>query len=278
MTFSIVARSDDGRSWGVAVASKFLAVGSAVPAAAAGIGAVTTQSFANVSFKKRGLTLLEAGLSAQATLDALLGADDGREERQVGIVDVHGNSATFTGTGCNPWAGGRALENVAAQGNILVGPEVVDAMIAGFEGAPHTLPLAHRLLAALLAGDRAGGDSRGRQSAALLVVSAGAGYGGFDDVQVDLRVDDHADPVAELERLLEIHDILFGKPDPDTLLPLTGNLAREVSTLLAGVGISDASVEDGLRHWAGIENYEDRLVPGQIDPIVLAKLRETVQG
>jgi uncharacterized Ntn-hydrolase superfamily protein len=278
MTFSIVARSDDGQSWGIAVASKFLAVGSAVPAAAAGIGAVATQAFANVSYKKRGLAMLESGLSAQATLDALIGPDDGREERQLGIVDANGGSATFTGTGCNPWAGGRALENVAAQGNILVGPDVVDAMIAAFEGAPHNLPLSRRLLAALLAGDRAGGDARGRQSAALFVVSAGAGYGGFDDVQVDLRVDDHADPVTELECLLEIHDMLFGKPDPTTLIPLTGNLAREVSTLLAGVGISDANVEDGLARWAGIENYEERMVPGHIDPPVLAKLRETVQG
>jgi uncharacterized Ntn-hydrolase superfamily protein len=278
MTFSIVARSDDGQSWGVAVASKFLAVGSAVPAASAGLGAVATQSFANVSYKKRGLALLESGLSAQATLDALLGADDGREDRQVGIVDANGEAATFTGSECNAWAGGRALENVAAQGNILVGPEVVDAMIAAFEGAPHTLPLSRRLLAALLAGDRAGGDSRGRQSAALLVVSAGAGYGGFDDVQVDLRVDDHPEPVTELERLLEIHDMLFGKPDPATLLPLTGNLAREVSTLLAGVAIADADVEVGLNRWAGIENYEERMVPGHIDPMVLAKLRQATQG
>jgi uncharacterized Ntn-hydrolase superfamily protein len=278
MTFSIVARSDDGQSWGVAVASKFLAVGSAVPAAAAGIGAVATQSFANVSYKKRGLALLDAGLSAQAVVDELTGADDGRAQRQVGVVDANGTSATFTGEECNAWAGGRALENVAAQGNILTGPDVIDSMIAAFEAAPHNLPLSRRLLAALLAGDRAGGDSRGRQSAALYVVSAGAGYGGFDDVQVDLRVDDNADPVPELERLLDIHDMLFGKPDPDTLLALTGNLAAEVSALLAGVGISDATVDDSLAHWAGIENYEERMVPGQIDPLVLAQLRRAAQG
>ncbi len=278
MTFSIVARSDDGASWGVAVASKFLAVGSAVLAAEAGLGAVATQSFANVSYKKRGLTLLSAGLDAQAVVDALTGADPGREQRQLGVVDAHGGAATFTGAECNPWAGGRALENVAAQGNILTGPDVVDAMIAAFEGAPHTLPLSRRLLAALLAGDRAGGDSRGRQSAALFVVSAGAGYGGFDDVQVDLRVDDHADPVPELERLLDIHDMLFGKPDPATLLPLDGSLASEVTELLARLNIADDTVDASLAHWAGIENYEERIVPGNIDPLVLVQLRRVASA
>ena len=273
MTFSIVARSDDGLSWGVAVASKFLAVGAAVPAAAAGVGAVATQSFANVSYKPRALTLLSAGLSAQAAVDALTGADDGRDQRQLGIVDVNGRSATFTGPECNPWAGGVAIDNVAAQGNILTGPEVVDSMVAAFEAAPHTLPLARRLIAALAAGDRAGGDKRGRQSAALFVVSAGAGYGGFDDVQVDLRSDDHATPIRELERLLDIHELLFGKPDPATLLPLSGDLAAEVTQLLTDRGFTGHAIDVDLAQWAGIENYEERLVPGHIDPLVLAQLR-----
>jgi len=273
MTFSIVARSADGTSWGVAVASKFLAVGAAVPAAAAEVGAIATQSFANVSYKQRGLTLLRAGLSAQATVDALTGADDGRDQRQLGIVDVNGGAATFTGPGCNPWAGGRALENVAAQGNILTGPEVVDDMVAAYLNSAESLPLARRLYAALAAGDAAGGDSRGRQSAALYVVKAGAGYGGFDDVLVDVRTDDHTDPIGELGRLLDIHDLLFGTPDPATLIELSGEVATEVATLLATLGIDDGSVQSSLEHWAGIENYEERMVPGHIDPPVLAALR-----
>lgn len=275
MTFSIVARSADGTSWGVAVASKFLAVGSAVPAARAGLGAVATQSFANVSYKARGLALLDAGLSAPLVVQALTEADGGRDQRQLGVVDAAGNSATYTGKECNPWAGGRTLENVAAQGNILTGPEVVDAMIDAFQASSPELPLARRLLAALAAGDAAGGDSRGRQSAAVLVVSEGAGYGGFDDVLVDLRVDDHAEPIPELIRLLDIHDLLFGTPDPTTLIPLTGAVEAEVAGLLAQLGYDETPVSASLARWAGVENYEERLVDGFIDPPVLEALRRS---
>src|SRR6478735_12074603 len=188
MTFSIVARSDDGESWGVAVTSKFLAVGSAVPAAAAGVGAIATQADANLSFKYLGLAHLDDGATAQVALDRLVEEDDEREHRQVGVVDSDGNAATWTGSDCFAWAGGttgRSGERggYAIQGNILTGPEVVEGMERAWIAAVDE-SLERRLLAALTAGDQAGGDSRGRQSAALLVVRDGAGYGGHDDVAV----------------------------------------------------------------------------------------------
>ena len=266
MTFSIVARSADGSQWGVAVASKFLAVGAAVPAARFGIGAIATQSFANLAYKQAGLHLLNRGVCAQDVIDKLTGEDELRDQRQVGIVDRDGNAATFTGSACNEWAGGRTGEGYAAQGNILTGPEVVDALAEAFEG--NAGPLAHRLYQALLAADRAGGDRRGRQSAALLVVSENGGYGGGSDVLVDIRVDDHADPVPELGRLLDLYDLYFGKPDPDSLLPLTGELLDEVQTRLGRLGY------ESLDAWAGVENYEERMVEDCIDPIVLEKLRD----
>lgn len=265
MTFSIAARSDDGDSWGVAVASKFLAVGSAVPAARLDVGAVATQSFANTLYKRDGLTHLAAGLSADQTLAALLAADEQRQERQVGIVDAAGRAATFSGTRCLDWAGGTTGAGFACQGNILVGPQVVDAMVATWTAGTH-LAFPERLLAALAAGDAEGGDSRGRQSAALLVVSRTGAYTPGDDLAYDLRVDDHVDPVTELSRLLTLHHGYFDEPDPDTLLPLEGELAAEVERLLAVVGRSD------LDTWAGVENYEMRLRPGYIDPYVLDRL------
>jgi uncharacterized Ntn-hydrolase superfamily protein len=266
MTFSIVARSADGTQWGVAVASKFLAVGAAVPAARYGVGAIATQSYANLAYKHDGLHLLNRGLSAQEVIDKLTAADELRDQRQVGIVDKSGHAATFTGDACNAWAGGRTGDGYAAQGNILTGPEVVDALAEAFEG--NAGPLAHRLYQALLAADRAGGDRRGRQSAALFVVSENGGYGGGSDVLVDVRVDDHEDPVPELGRLLDLYDLYFGKPDPDTLLPLTGELLDEVQTRLGRLGY------ESLDAWAGVENYEERIVKDLIDPVVLEKLRE----
>ena len=262
MTFSIVAAADG--QWGVAVASKFLAVGAAVPAAQHGVGAVATQSYANLAYRPDGLRLMAEGASAQAALDALTAADELREERQAGLVDAAGGTATWTGSECHSWAGGRTGDGWAAQGNILTGPEVVDALAEAFEGS--TGPLANRLAQALLAGDRAGGDRRGRQSASLLVVSEGGGYGGGSDVLVDLRVDDHADPVAELQRLLELHHLYFGRPEET--LPLEGELAAEVAAKLEALGYKD------LTDWAGVENYEERMVPGAIDVLVLQKLRE----
>ena len=262
MTFSIVATHGD--QWGVAVASKFLAVGAAVPAAQHGVGAVATQSYANLAYRPDGLRMLAEGRSAQEVLDALTAADDLREQRQAGVVDSRGGAATFTGQECHPWAGGRTGEGFAVQGNILTGPEVVDAVADAFVAA--TGPLAERLAQALLAGDRAGGDRRGRQSAALLVVSKDGGYGGGSDVLVDLRVDDHADPVLELGRLLDLHTLYFGTPEET--LPLEGELATEVADLLQRKGF--ATLED----WAGVENYEMRMVEGAIDVLVLEKLRE----
>ena len=275
MTFSIVARGADGKSFGVAVASKFLAVGAAVPAAEAGIGAIATQAYANLAYRADGLAQLRHGRRAQLTLDSLVATDDKRESRQVGVVDAAGTAATFTGSECNPWAGGVTGDGYAIQGNILVGPEVVAAMEKAWIGSGPDKPLARRLLAGLTAGDDAGGDSRGRQSAALLVVTPEGGYGGGSDVLVDLRVDDHVAPVAEMARLLDLHDLYFGKPDPDTLLDLEGDRAAEVRTLLAKRGFADDDLGAALAAWAGIENYEERLVAGKIDPLVLAKLRET---
>ncbi|HMC70522.1 MAG TPA: DUF1028 domain-containing protein, partial [Mycobacteriales bacterium] len=195
-----------------------------------------------------------------------------------GIVDGQGRAATYTGSGCHPWAGGVTGSvdghgGYAIQGNILVGPEVVEEMERAWHDSDPSQPLARRLLAALTAGDRAGGDKRGRQSAALLVVTEAGGYGGGSDVFADLRVDDHQQPVAELARLLDLHDIYFGKPDPATALPLESELADEVRTRLAKLGHADVDLDKALADWAGIENYEERLMPAKIDPIVLAQLR-----
>jgi len=274
MTFSIVARSADGRTHGIAVASKFLAVGAAVPAAEAEVGAVATQAHANLAYRPQGLALLRTGVDPAGVVAGLTAADGGRAQRQVGVVGATGDGATFTGDGCHAWAGGVAGDGFAIQGNILTGPEVVEEMRAAWLASDPADALARRLLAALRAGDTAGGDRRGRQSAALLVVAEGQGYGGTSDVVVDLRVDDHAEPVPELARLLDVHDLLFGKPDPATLLALEGALAAEVRGRLVAAGHEGGSLDDALASWAGVENLEERLVPGQIDPLVLSHLRQ----
>ena len=266
MTYSIVAR--DGAQLGVAVASKFLAVGAFVPAARAGVGAVATQSLANLTYRSDGLALLREGREPAAVVDALTGPDEERHLRQVGVVDARGNAATYTGSDCLPWCGGRTGEDYAIQGNILVGPEVVEAAERAL--ITTTGPLARRLLAALLAGDEAGGDKRGRQSAGLLVVEEGAGYGGFTDVVVDLRVDDSPAPIPELYRLLDIHDVLFGKTDPALLIPWD-DVAEEVTGLLAELGYDG---DNAWYDWVHSENYEDRDVPGKVDPVVLEQLRK----
>ena len=266
MTFSVVGRQGD--AVGVAVASKFLAVGAMVPAARAGVGAVATQSYANLAYRADGLALLADGRTPGQTVEQLTMSDDGRDQRQLGVVGTTGDGATFTGPACHDWAGGRAGDGYAVQGNILTGPEVVDAMEqAWLAGAAEGAGLPERLLATLAAGDRAGGDRRGRQSAALVVVRPGGGYGG-DDTEVELRVDDHPAPVPELRRLLDLHRLYFGKPDPATLLPLEGAVAAEVAQRLDALGYRT------LDDWAGVENYEERMVPGRIDPLVLARLRE----
>jgi len=273
MTFSIVARSANGSAHGVAVASKFLAVGAVVPAAEADVGALATQSYANLAYRPQGLALLRTGVSAAGAVAGLTAADDGRAQRQVGVVGASGDGATFTGDDCHAWAGGVAGDGYAIQGNILTGPEVVAAMETAWRADPDQPRLAVRLLAALRAGDGAGGDRRGRQSAALLVVAKGQGYGGTGDVLVDLRVDDHPDPVAELARLLDVHELLFGRPDPAALLDLTGDLAAEVRERLAARGHRADDLDAALADWAGVENLEERMVPGRIDPLVLDQLR-----
>ncbi|GAA1413443.1 DUF1028 domain-containing protein [Catellatospora coxensis] len=276
MTFSIVARSADGVAHGVAVASKFLAVGAAVPAAEAAVGALATQSYANLAYRPQGLALLRTGTAAADVVAGLTAADPERESRQLGVVGRTGDGATYTGTGCHGWAGGRTGDGYAIQGNILTGPEVAAAMETAWlasDPADGAAGLARRLLAALRAGDGAGGDRRGRQSAALYVVAPGEGYGGTGDVVFDLRVDDHPDPCAELSRLLDIHTLLFGKPDPATLLPLRDAVADEVRALLTARGHTASDLDAALSDWAGIENLEERLVPGSIDPLVLTHLR-----
>jgi uncharacterized Ntn-hydrolase superfamily protein len=282
LTFSIVARSDDATSWGIAVASKFLAVGAYVPAAEAGTGAIATQSYANLAYRLGGLALLRAGSDAQQTLDALVSGDDRREERQVGLVDSEGRAATFTGSGCKPWAGGVAGDGYAIQGNILTGPEVVASMRDAWLDSAGEPLLARRLYAALSAGDSAGGDRRGRQSAALLVVSPGAGYGGGNDVLADLRVDDNPAPLSELERLIDLHDLYFGTSRPEDLVAFVEPLVSEVGGLLTGIGYPPrsgrpADVRDALWDWAGVENLEERVPEEEvIDPVVLRVLRERV--
>ncbi len=202
-TFSIVAADPDAGEVGVAVASRFFAVGSVVPFARAGAGAVATQAYANTTFGEGGLALLARGATPSEVLEILLRGDDGRDRRQVGVVGADGSSASSTGPGCNAWAGGRSGPGYAVQGNILAGEKVVAEMERAFLDSAGE-PLARRLLAAIQAGDAAGGDSRGRQSAALLVCRAGGGYGGFSDRAIDVRVDDHADPITELARLVDI--------------------------------------------------------------------------
>nr|WP_221373802.1 DUF1028 domain-containing protein [Actinoplanes polyasparticus] len=274
MTFSIVARSADGRALGVAVASKFLGVGAAVPAALADVGAVATQSYANLAYRPQALALLGTGVAAAETVKALIAGDAGPiEHRQVGVVGPEGPGATFTGKECHDWAGGAAGADYAIQGNMLAGPAVVGDMEAAWLSGDAAQPLPYRLLEALTAGDLAGGDRRGRQSAALLVVSKGRGYGGTSDVWADLRVDDHTGPVAELARLLAMHSLYFEFPDPATLLPLTGALADEVAERLVEAGHVGPDLDDSLASWAGIENLEMRIVPGHIDPLVLKHLR-----
>ena len=279
MTFSIVARGADGVCFGVAVASKFLAVGAAVPAADTGAGALATQSYANLAYRPDGLALLRRGYTAAETAASLTGADDKADLRQLGVVDAAGASATYTGSGCHPWAGGRHGVDYAIQGNILTGEDVVADMEGAWLASSPGAPLARRLLTALAAGDSAGGDRRGRQSAALLVVSPGGGYGGGSDVLVDLRTDDHPQPVAELWRLLDLHDLYFGKPAEAELLPLQGDLLGEVRQLLGEQGYAPSgsgpeAAIDALREWAGVENLEERVPDAAvIDPLVLKALR-----
>lgn len=278
-TFSIVAFDPASKELGVAVQSKFLAVGAVAPWARAGVGAVATQAMANVSYGPRGLDLLSEGRTAEETVQALISADEGREDRQVGVVDARGRVATFTGGDCFDWAGGVTGDHYAAQGNILVGGETVEAMARTYEETGGDL--AGRLLAALDAGQEAGGDSRGRQSAALLVVREGGGYGGQSDRVVDLRVDDHPDPIKELIRIRDLHALYFGETEPDDVVAVDGDVRDEVVASLRRLGYlengapDDDRLHEALRAFAGTENFEEREKErGFLDRRVLRFMRE----
>ncbi len=281
-TFSIVACDLKEQAWGVAVASKFLSVGAVVPFAQAGVGAMATQSYANTSFGPNGLALLAKGVSAQEALDKLLSEDEGREMRQVGIVDAMGRAASHTGKECFAWAGGITDEGFACQGNILVSRSTVEAMASAFPKS--TGELADRLYAALLAGDKAGGDSRGKQSAALVVVKPKGGYAGFNDRYLDLRVDDHKEPVRELASLLKLHRLYFGKTDQSERLGIRDSVAKELQRVMKRTGdykgaingMYDEATRKALRTFTGRENLEDRtfLEEGKIDPPAMEYVRE----
>ncbi|MFL5964732.1 MAG: DUF1028 domain-containing protein [Gaiellaceae bacterium] len=272
-TYSIAACDLEAGQWGVATQSKFLAVGSVVPWAVPGVGAVATQAYANPRYGPEGLRLLAQGLSAAEVIARLTDADDGRADRQVGIVDVQGGGATYTGSDCMAWAGGLAGPGFAAQGNILVGEETVAALATTFT-ATDGQPLAERLIECLAAAQAAGGDRRGQQSAALLVVEKDGGYAGLSDSLVDLRVDDHEQPVAELARLYAMHSLLFGKTPHERWIDVDEGLRTELVDRLGRLGY-DGELERALGDWSGTENLEER-VDGveKIDPVVLAELRK----
>jgi uncharacterized Ntn-hydrolase superfamily protein len=271
-TYSIAACDLEAGQWGVATQSKFLAVGSVVPWAVPGVGAVATQAYANPRYGPEGLQLLAEGLTAAEVVARLTEADEGRADRQVGVVDAQGGGATYTGSDCMDWAGGLAGPGFAAQGNILVGEETVAALATTFT-ATHGRPLAERLIECLAAAQAAGGDRRGQQSAALLVVEQDGGYAGMSDSLVDLRVDDHAQPVAELARLYELHSLLFGKTPRDRWLKVDGELRAELSERLGKLGYT-GELDRAFDEWSGTENLEER-VDGvdKIDPVVLEELR-----
>jgi uncharacterized Ntn-hydrolase superfamily protein len=270
-TYSIAACDLEAGQWGVATQSKFLGVGSVVPWAVPGVGGIATQAYANPRYGPDGLELLREGLSAEEAVERLTEADDGRDHRQLGIVDAQGRSASYTGSECMEWAGGRTGEGYAAQGNILVSAETVDAIAESFERS--TGPLAERLLDCLDAAQAAGGDRRGQQSAALLVVEKDGGYAGLSDEVVDLRVDEHARPLEELRRIYVLHQAIFGRTPPMEWLDVDKELAAELQERLARLGF-DSDLELAFTAWAGRENLEER-VDGveRVDPVVLEELR-----
>ena len=305
MTFSVVARDSATGDLGIAVASKFLAVGAVVSHARADAGAVATQALANVRYGPEGLALMADGVAAGEALNRLIEADEGRDQRQAGFVDARGGCASHTGSGCIPWAGGRTADGLAVQGNLLAGPAVVDAAYETFLAGG--LPFPELLLRALRAGDEEGGDRRGRQSAALLVVREGGGYGGGSDRWIDLRADDHAAPIDELARLLQLNHLYLDRPDAADLIAIDEPLAAELRKLLARVGYTPEQVQRGgglaavvaalgvpqtgeprevpqgwddaweaaLTEWMSIENLEERTAArGWLDPRVLEFMRD----
>jgi uncharacterized Ntn-hydrolase superfamily protein len=276
-TYSIAACDLRAGEWGVATQSKFLAVGSVVPWAEPHVGAIATQAYANPRYGPEGLELLRAGRSAEDVVAALTEADADSDHRQLGVVDGLGRGASFTGEACNDWAGGRVGVGYAAQGNILVSGDTVDAIAATFE-ANAGRPLAKRLIECLAAGQAAGGDSRGQQSAALLVVAKDGGYGALSDVLVDLRVDDHERPIPELQRLYGLHQAIFGKTPREEWLEVDESLGAELSERLARLGY-EGELGESLFNWGGRENLEERIDGSErIDPVVLEELRGQSDG
>lgn len=268
MTFSIVAWDQEEREWGVAVASKFLAAGSVVSWARAGVGAIATQAYANVTYGPRGLDLLAAE-TADKVVAELTGSDPESAQRQLGVVDRNGQAAAFTGAECFDWAGSKIGDGYTCQGNILTGPEVVENMAAAFESTSGDL--AARLLMAMSAGDTVGGDRRGKQSAAMLITREGGGYLGGTDVALDLRVDDHPEPVAELGRIIEVHRLLFPNPRDLDFVDIDDSLAGRMAVALSAAGFEtnspayDESLRKALFSWMGNENLEMRWSD---DPVV----------
>jgi uncharacterized Ntn-hydrolase superfamily protein len=284
VTFSIVATDASSGDIGVAVASRFAAVGAVVPWAKAGVGAIATQSWANTDFGPQGLALLENGTPARQALDRMVLGDSQREQRQLGIVDARGRAATFTGARCMPWSGGTSGDRFACQGNLLVGEQVVAAMADAFRRA--TGDLVDRLLTALLAGDANGGDRRGRQAAAVLVVRERSGYGKRNDRYIDLRVDDHPQAVSELARVFAVYDREILVRDDELLAP-TRELVTEVQNRLAShrlysgppTGVLDDRTRLALSLFAGEFNLEERIrEDDHLSGALVAELREVTNA
>jgi uncharacterized Ntn-hydrolase superfamily protein len=278
MTYSIIGYDPDALEWGVAVQSKFLSVGSVVPWAKAGVGAIATQSYANTAYGPNGLELLSQGLSASEVIKRLVDADEDRELRQVGIIDANGQAASYTGKGCYDWAGGITGQHFAAQGNILVDENTVKAMEKTFINTSGTL--AERLLDSLEKGQEAGGDSRGMQSASLLIVKHEGGYGGFNDRFIDLRVEDHPNPIQELKRLYSLHRLYFSKPSEDRVARIENDVASDLQTELHRLGYltevspNEEDLQMALTTYIHTENFEMReQESGWIDLDLLAFMK-----
>lgn len=274
-TFSIVAYDETRREWGVAVESKFLACGALVPYATAEVGAIATQSLANLSYGPEGLALLSDGHTAQEVVDHLVRRDVDAAERQIGVVDANGGSASFTGERCLEWAGSRNGPGYAAQGNLLVSRETIDALAETFESSTADVSLSERLLDCLQRAQEAGGDRRGQQSAAILVVRVGGGYGGWNDRLLDLRVDDSLSPITDLRNLCVLHQQLFGRTERAHWIDGDASLHAEMGEMLRLLGFKEESLERAFLNWASFENYEER-VDGieNLDPVVLNALRQ----
>ncbi len=281
-TFSIVGHDPKALEWGIAVQSKFLAVGAVVPWAQAGVGAVATQSYANTSFGPQGLALMAEGYSAEEALGQLVARDEGRARRQAGLVDAQGQAATYSGDECHAWAGGLTGKYYAAQGNILVSAATVESMAKAFEEAKGEL--ADRLVAALAAGQAAGGDRRGQQSAAVLIVRPEGGYGGYNDRYLDLRVDDDPAPIERLQALVDLHHLFFKPPAPGEMVAVEGELARDAQRILQWAGYYDGPItgeydpptQKAMRDLIGNENFEERFdeEKGLISSQVMDVLRQ----